>query len=294
MSRRPSAADYAVLGLRPGAGDAEIRAAFRRLAKLHHPDRNPGDPVAARTFQRISESYALLRERVVTAPASPLAAAREERRQASRRRGTAAAEPCVADLAVGGSLWIAADALLVAPDRTVALRPGAVGAAFPTAERVIRVEQRAEGLHVFMPPQPSARWELDDEAETAGLAIAALWVGERQDGPSGSARAARLPRRLVGRSVAELAPGERGWAAAGALERHPDGSWSLDPEEPVSRQPHRATPLRIVRDDEGLRVHSELPAASFVVTERVADRARSAVLTALLADAVPPRPAPPT
>jgi len=46
MSRAPTAKDFAVLGLQPWAGADEIRAAYRRLVKIHHPDRNPGDSEA--------------------------------------------------------------------------------------------------------------------------------------------------------------------------------------------------------------------------------------------------------
>ncbi len=49
---------YAVLGLTPTVGVAEIRRAFRLLALRHHPDR--AGPEATATFQRIAEAYRVL------------------------------------------------------------------------------------------------------------------------------------------------------------------------------------------------------------------------------------------
>jgi len=48
---------YAVLGLERGAGPAEIKAAYRALAKVWHPDRHRGDPVARERFVEISDAY---------------------------------------------------------------------------------------------------------------------------------------------------------------------------------------------------------------------------------------------
>lgn len=51
---------YAVLGLARGATDKEIRKAYRRLAREHHPDVNPDDAAAADRFREISEAYEVL------------------------------------------------------------------------------------------------------------------------------------------------------------------------------------------------------------------------------------------
>ena len=51
---------YAVLGLEQGASVAEIKRAYRRLARRYHPGINPGDRAAELMFQRISEAYETL------------------------------------------------------------------------------------------------------------------------------------------------------------------------------------------------------------------------------------------
>ncbi len=51
---------YAVLGLDRRAGKAEIKTAYRALAKVWHPDRHRGDPVARERFVEISEAYRAL------------------------------------------------------------------------------------------------------------------------------------------------------------------------------------------------------------------------------------------
>ena len=51
---------YEVLGLKPGASDKDIRAAYRKLAKKHHPDLNPGNKPAEERFKEISAANELL------------------------------------------------------------------------------------------------------------------------------------------------------------------------------------------------------------------------------------------
>jgi molecular chaperone DnaJ len=51
---------YEVLGVRPDAGEAEIKKAFRTLAMQYHPDRNRGDKQAEERFKEINEAYAVL------------------------------------------------------------------------------------------------------------------------------------------------------------------------------------------------------------------------------------------
>lgn len=51
---------YEVLGVPRTASQKEIKAAFRKLARKHHPDVNPGDPGAAEQFKEINEAHEVL------------------------------------------------------------------------------------------------------------------------------------------------------------------------------------------------------------------------------------------
>jgi len=54
---------YAVLGVKKGAPDGEIKKAYRKLAMQYHPDRNQGDKVAEEKFKEVSEAYAVLSDK---------------------------------------------------------------------------------------------------------------------------------------------------------------------------------------------------------------------------------------
>ena len=51
---------YEVLGVSKSAGAGEIKTAFRRLAKKHHPDANKHDPKAASRFAELNAAYEVL------------------------------------------------------------------------------------------------------------------------------------------------------------------------------------------------------------------------------------------
>jgi len=51
---------YEILGLANDASHKQVRDAYRRLALLHHPDRNKNNPEAAERMKTINESYAVL------------------------------------------------------------------------------------------------------------------------------------------------------------------------------------------------------------------------------------------
>jgi curved DNA-binding protein len=57
----PKVADYyEILGVPRGASEKEIKAAFRKLARQHHPDVNQGDAQAEARFKEISEAHGVL------------------------------------------------------------------------------------------------------------------------------------------------------------------------------------------------------------------------------------------
>src|SRR3954465_5779378 len=48
---------YAVLGVKKDATAAEIKKAYRKLARLNHPDSNPDDAAKHETFKSVAEAY---------------------------------------------------------------------------------------------------------------------------------------------------------------------------------------------------------------------------------------------
>ena len=51
---------YEVLGIGKNATDAEIKSAYRKLAKKYHPDLNPGDKEAEEKFKEVNEANDVL------------------------------------------------------------------------------------------------------------------------------------------------------------------------------------------------------------------------------------------
>jgi molecular chaperone DnaJ len=53
---------YEVLGVGKSASEADLKAAYRKLALKYHPDRNPGDQAAEESFKEAAEAYEVLRD----------------------------------------------------------------------------------------------------------------------------------------------------------------------------------------------------------------------------------------
>ena len=51
---------YEVLGVTKGVSEADLKKAYRKVAKKYHPDTNPGDKEAEEKFKEAAEAYAVL------------------------------------------------------------------------------------------------------------------------------------------------------------------------------------------------------------------------------------------
>src|SRR5215211_2765658 len=51
---------YQTLGVAKTASEKELKQAYRKLARKHHPDVNPGDKAAEAKFKEINEAYEVL------------------------------------------------------------------------------------------------------------------------------------------------------------------------------------------------------------------------------------------
>ncbi len=77
---------YETLGVERNASAGQIKAAFRKLAMQHHPDRNPGDKAAEQRFKELNEAYEVLKD-------DPKRAAYDQFGHAAFEQGMAGARP---------------------------------------------------------------------------------------------------------------------------------------------------------------------------------------------------------
>ncbi|MBW4458727.1 MAG: DnaJ domain-containing protein [Nodosilinea sp. WJT8-NPBG4] len=84
---------YRILGLRTGAGFGDVKLAYRNLARLYHPDINPGDQLAKEKFIQVTQAYQAL---VNALPMEAIAAQRKATPSQVTKAPAQAAPPPVA------------------------------------------------------------------------------------------------------------------------------------------------------------------------------------------------------
>ena len=88
---------YEVLGVDRNASDADLKKAYRKLAKKYHPDVNPGDKDAEAKFKEATEAYGILSDRIKESSMTSLV---------TRPLKTAEAEPAAsAVLTLTAQIW---------------------------------------------------------------------------------------------------------------------------------------------------------------------------------------------
>ena len=83
---------YQILGVPRSASQADIKKAFRKLARELHPDRNPGDTTAERKFKDVNEANEVLSDPAKRKQYDVLGANWEQVQRAGGGRG--GADPC--------------------------------------------------------------------------------------------------------------------------------------------------------------------------------------------------------
>jgi len=100
---------YSVLRVTPKASDAEIKAAFRNMAKACHPDMKPGDREAEAAFQEVKRAYTFLSNPETRKAYDAFLAGRRavERRRFRRAAATMSASFVLTAVTVFGAMvWV--------------------------------------------------------------------------------------------------------------------------------------------------------------------------------------------
>ena len=195
----PSPDPYRTLGVARSATDAEIRAAYRRLVQLHHPDHNAGSVESARRFEAVQEAYAEVRRLRAAGGGGPgTAGDRAAGRAAGRGAAGSAAGRAAAGSAAGrGSAGSAAggadphlDARLAAMEQELARAREAREAAAREARRA--TEQTIRDVRAMAGDRPSDEdlgYYKTEDSFSRILDDAAAELGERfteaRDSPAG-------------------------------------------------------------------------------------------------------------
>jgi DnaJ-class molecular chaperone len=154
---------YRQLGIEPFADIDAVKAAWRRLAKRHHPDRNPGDEGAAQRFSDAREAYRVLSDPELRR-AYDESYARRTRRARDASRDPFVRRPRSEDAPSSAPEWEAPEAPpKPRPGRHRQQRVGVPLAEFEPGRRLhLRLEDQARPLDLRLPDPlwPGARLNL--------------------------------------------------------------------------------------------------------------------------------------
>lgn len=151
---------YKVLGLPQGASHAQVKAAFRALARRFHPDLNGGDAKAERQFKEVNEAYETLADPEARAAYDRALVCRAEERR--RRWWTLSATAAASFAATSGAILLGTWMLWPGgpAGRVAAQAPGGnnAGASAPHAIHRDRSGQLVQVAGAAQVPRKGASW----------------------------------------------------------------------------------------------------------------------------------------
>jgi DnaJ domain len=246
-SDQATPADYANLGLAPGAPAGEVKKAYRRLARENHPDVTGGDKRREADFKRISNAY----ERIIRAPLSPAPVPAAAPRPVVYR----AAEPItLSTLAKGDRVWISAAAVRVDLDRRCFIDPMARLRPYETTDSPIRVDVSRDGYRITLSSTLRVAWETEETP--VGLAVAKVKIIPPSTATKvRSAEYSLMPPQLISSTLRRARDGDV-YVPIDAIVVQ-ESSVLIDLDAVFVKSPSHHAPVRISRRGEAWYVRAD-------------------------------------
>jgi DnaJ-class molecular chaperone len=181
---------FQTLGVSRTASDAELRAAYRRLVQLHHPDHNGGSAESARRFEEVQEAYAQARRlrqaRGGAAGSSAPPRAGRRATSSSTSRSRSGSSPREDDSDIGSRLAAMEAELRAARDEAVR-----------QARRARQAAARAQGERQQRASDEELGYISTDDSFSKILSDAASGIGERLNDVQKEARDSPVTKRFA-------------------------------------------------------------------------------------------------